>query len=100
MNPIYDGLVGKRIYNRLITVAYEQNYVGSHDDLLDAIDAYSKIVEIVKQSIVDVIQSEVEVLAMRDEAKTKTWTLFMAGLLHAQNVIVKDESFIGKIDLE
>ena len=100
MNPIYQGLVGERIYNKLIQTAYDQKYTGSHDNLLDAIQAYSQIVEIVKQAIVDVIQSELEVLATREEAQTHTWTLFMSGLLHAQNVIAKDESFIGKIDLE
>ena len=100
MNPIYQGLVGERIYNKLIQTAYDQKYTGSHDNLLDAIQAYSQIVEIVKQAIVDVIQSELEVLATREEAQTHTWTLFMSGLLHAQNVIAKDESLIGKIDLE
>jgi hypothetical protein len=99
MNPIYSTLIGQRIRNKLIDHAYSKDYKGSHDDLLDSIDALSTVVGIVETAVADVIKGEVEVLAQRDP-QTKTLTLFMAGLLHAKDMIVSDKSLIGKVDLE
>jgi hypothetical protein len=57
------------------------------------------VVGIVETAVADVLEGEVEVLAQRDP-QTKTLTLFMAGLLHAKDMIVADKSLIGKVDLE
>lgn len=100
MSAVYKGLIGERIKNKLIKYAYDLEYKGAHDDLVDQIEMLAPVVEIVKKSIIDVIQGEVEVLATRDEAKSKTYTMFMSGLLHAKEIIKNDDSLIGKIDLE
>ena len=101
MPSVFESLIGQRIKNKLTEYAYTNNYRGSHDDLLESINNLETIIRIVNNSIADVIQGEVEVLASRDpENTTKTMTLFMAGLLHARDMITLDKSLIGKVDLE
>jgi hypothetical protein len=101
MPSVFDSLIGQRIKNKLSEYAYANNFTGSHESLMESINNLESVVRIVTNSVADVIQAEVEVLASRDPLGTsKNQTLFMAGLLHARDMIQLDKSLIGKSDLE
>ena len=101
MPSVFDSLIGQRVKSKLSEYAYANNFTGSHDSLLESINNLESVVRIVTNSVADVIQGEVEVLASRDPmATSKTQTLFMAGLLHARDMITLDKSLMGKVDLE
>jgi|GEM_PF-5846326 len=102
MKPIYETLIGQRIKNKFIQHAYDKEYKGSHDDLLDSINALENVVQIVKTSITDVIRGEIDVLSLRsvDEPENPRLTMFIAGLMHARDMIEEDVSLIGKGALE
>jgi hypothetical protein len=102
MNSVFEGLIGQRMHNKYIQHAYDKDYKGSHDDLLDVIDALESVVSIAKTSITDVIRGEIDVLSVRlvDEPDNQRLTMFIAGLLHACDIIEEDKSLIGKGALE
>lgn len=101
MKPIFRTLIGQRIKNKLIEHALKNDYRGTYKDLLISIDNCESVVKICHEAIADVIQAEVEVLAQRDlKEESGNVPLFIAGLLHAQDLILKDSSLIGNIDIE
>jgi hypothetical protein len=101
MSSTFNSLIGQRIRHKLIEHAYAKDYKGSHDNLLDSIDAMETVINITKQSIVDVIQGEVETLSFRNmQELSVTMPVFLAGLIHATAVIENDASVIGQLPLE
>lgn len=102
MKPIFKTLIGQRVKNKLIQHAYEQNYQGTRQDLLKSIYNCENIITITCESIADVIQGEIEVLSSREDLDQggNTLILFLAGLVHAREMITDDKSLIGKVELE
>lgn len=101
MKSIFETLIGKRVKNKLIHYAYEHEYEGSHLDLVKSIYGCKNIIEITAESIADVIQGEIEVLSSRNlDDEGNNMILFLAGLVHARDIITEDRSLIGKVDLE
>jgi hypothetical protein len=101
MPSVFETLIGQRVKSKLSEYAYANNFTGSHESLMESINNLESVVRIVTNSVADVIQAEVEVLASRDPlGASKNQTLFMAGLLHARDMIQLDKSLIGKSDLE
>lgn len=101
MKPCFDSLIGQRIKHKLIEHAYAKDYNGSHDNLLDSIDAMETVINITKQSISDVIQGEIETFAFRNgEEESPNFFIFLAGLLHAVAIIENDVSIIGNLPIE
>jgi len=101
MSSCFDSLIGQRIKQKLIDHAYSKDYKGSHDNLLDSIDAMETVINITKQSIIDVIQGEIEAFSFRNmEEESSNFFIFLAGLIHAIAVIENDASTIGNLPLE
>jgi hypothetical protein len=101
MSSCFDSLIGQRIRHKLIEHAYSKEYKGSHDNLLDSIDAMETVINITKQSIIDVIQGEIETFSFRNmEEPSVMINIFLGGLVHAIEVIENDASSIGKLPLE
>ena len=96
----FDDMIGQRIKNKLIQYAYEKGYEGSHEQLLESILMLNNVIQITRKSIVDVIEAEVEMLATRDESTLPAHLSFMAGILHAQDMVAHGQTMMGSIDLE
>ena len=96
----FDDMIGQRIKNKLIQYAYDKNYEGTHEQLLESIMMLNTVIQITRQSIVDVIEAEVEMLATRDESTLPAHLSFMAGILHAQDMVAHGQTMMGSIDLE
>ena len=96
----FDDMIGQRIKNKLIKYAYDKNYEGTHEQLLESIMMLNTVIQITRQSIVDVIEAEVEMLATRDESTLPAHLSFMAGILHAQDMVAHGQTMMGSIDLE
>jgi hypothetical protein len=96
----FDDMIGQRIKNKLIQYAYEKGYEGSHEQLLESILMLNNVIQITRQSIVDIMQAEVEMLAARDESKLPAHLTFMAGILHGQDMVEHGQTMMGSIDLE
>jgi hypothetical protein len=101
MSSCFDSLIGQRIKQKLIDHAYSKEYKGSHDNLLDSIDAMETVINITKQSIIDVIQGEIETFSFRNmEEPSVMMNIFLGGLIHAVEVIENDASTIGQFPVE
>lgn len=101
MSDIFDSLVGQRIKHKLIEHAYNKQYKGSHDDLLDSIYALESVIKIVEKSVIDVIQAEIETFSFRNmEEASNLINVFIGGLIHAKDLIENDSSTIGLRPLE
>lgn len=96
----FDDMIGQRIKNKLIQYAYEKGYEGTQEQLLESIMMLNTVIQITRQSIVDVIEAEVEMLATRDESTLPAHLSFMAGILHAQDMVAHGQTMMGSIDLE
>lgn len=96
----FDDMIGQRIKNKLIQYAYDKGYEGTHEQLLESILMLNTVIQIARQSIVDVIEAEVEMLATRDESTLPAHLSFMAGILHAQDMVAHGQTMMGSIDLE
>lgn len=101
MNEVFADTIGQRIQNKLIQYAYANDFQGNREQLERQIKALANVIQITRESIADVIEAEVEVLAARDSNELdQTQILFMSGLLHAHDMITKGTELIGKVDLE
>lgn len=103
----FDGVIGMRIYNKLIEHAYETGYKGTDKKLFKSIDDLENVVRICRESIGDVIQGEIEVMSVRvsylkEEGKQATPMMFgfMGGLIHAREVVESNTTLIGKDIIE
>ena len=101
LKDVFADTIGQRIQSKLMQYAYENDYQGNPEQLERQIKALANVIHIARESIADVIEAEVEVLASRDTNElNQTQILFMSGLLHAHDMITKGTELIGKVDLE
>jgi len=96
---VFDDPVGQRIKALLMNYALE-NYSGNPDSLEAGVDRTHLIVAFARQAAIDAVMAEIDVMTFRNANSTdhQIPTLFIAGLLHAADVINGKGSVIGKGD--
>jgi hypothetical protein len=99
--PAFDDLIGQRIKNKLIAYGYEQGFTGPREVMDRSINNLDNVVSIARQSVSDVIQGEIEVFASRQtEEDILGMPLFIAGLIHAKELIDLGISIMGESELD
>lgn len=83
---IFNDTLGKRIYNMMIDHALEHG-IPNDKSLHKDIDKTHKIVEITRQATADVVNAEAETFFFRMANGEEVPYLFVAGILHAVDVI-------------
>lgn len=98
----FDDLIGQRIKNKLIAYGYEQGFNGPREVMDRSIDNLENVISIARQSVSDVIQAEIEVCASRQQQGDDgvAMPLFIAGLIHAKELIDLGISIMGESELD
>jgi hypothetical protein len=94
---VFDDPVGQRIKSLLMNYALE-NYSGAPDSLEASVERTHLIVSFARQAAIDTLNAEIEVMTFRNAnaGEPQIPTLFIAGLLHAADVIGGRGSVIGQ----
>lgn len=94
---IFDDPVGQRIKSLLMNYALD-NYKGAPESLEASVERTHLIVSFARQAALDSLNAEVEVMTFRNANETESQipVLFIAGLLHAADVIGGRGSVIGQ----
>lgn len=94
LDPFEDE-VGQTIKQRLIGFASEAYENPNYDRIAQAVKQSSHVVAITRDSIEDYLRGESQVLLFRHANGEEIPTLFIAGVLHAIDVIEGRGSVIG-----
>jgi hypothetical protein len=98
----FDDLIGQRIKNKLIAYGYEQGFTGPREVMDRSINNLDNVIGIARQSVSDVIQGEIEVFASRQQSEEEMLAMpfFIAGLIHAKELIDLGISIMGESELD
>jgi len=94
LDPFQDE-VGETIKQRLIGFAAEAYDNPNYDRIAQAVKQSSHVVAIARDAIEDYLKGESQVLLFRQAQGDEIPTLFIAGVLHAIDVIEGKGSVIG-----
>lgn len=94
LNPFEDE-VGNSIKARLISFAAEAYENPNLDRISQAIKQSASLVSVTRDAIEDFLRGEIEVLVFRQSQGEEIPTLFIAGCMHALDVIEGHGSVVG-----
>jgi hypothetical protein len=93
---VFDDEIGQRIKTLMRNFATE-HYGDQIDGLEESLDRTRVIVGFARQAINDALEAEVSVMCFRNaNGEEQIPTLFIGGVLHAQDVIQGKGSIVGK----
>jgi hypothetical protein len=94
MNPeVFRDELGSAIKTRLMNYAIEKNRKTNLEILERSVNNTEKIVEITRETILQALKGEVELLIFKQTFNEPIPTLFVSGVMHAIDV-VNGEGFI------
>jgi hypothetical protein len=84
---VFRDEIGQAIFNRLMNYALETNNKKPVSKLEKHINDTAKVVEITKETLLQALKAEVEVLVFKQTFSEEIPTLFISGVLHAIDVL-------------
>ncbi len=84
---VFRDEIGQAIFNRLMNYALETNNKKPISKLEKHINDTAKVVEITKETLLQALKAEVEVLIFKQTFSEEIPTLFVSGVLHAIDVL-------------
>jgi hypothetical protein len=93
---VFRDEIGQAVFNRLMNYALETNKSKPISKLEKHINDTAKVVEITKETLLQALKAEVEVLIFKQTFSEDVPTLFISGVLHAIDVIEGNGSVIAK----
>ena len=94
MEPeVFKDEIGRAIKTRLMNYAIEKNRKTNLEILERSVNNTEKIVEITRETILEALKGEVELLIFKQTFDEPIPTLFVSGVMHAIDV-VNGEGFI------
>jgi hypothetical protein len=93
---IFRDEIGQAIFNRLMNYALETNNKKPISKLEKHINDTAKVVEITKETLLEALKAEVEVLIFKQTFSEEIPTLFISGVLHSIDVLEGNGSVMAK----
>jgi methyltransferase-like protein len=95
-SEVFDDEMGQAIYARLMNYAIESSPKKPISNLSEHVKQTAKIVEITKETLIQTLKAESEVLIFKQTFGEEIPTLFISGVLHAIDVLEGNGSVMAR----